>query len=360
MIKPRLYEAGTTDFSNNGIGVLVDAIDCRVKQGLGSSVLEMQYPLSGKMSEYIDTAQIIYAQPEPDAAPQPYSIFRMRKMSKGTVYVYARHICYNLDGKVVLPFSATSLNDALGAIGDSTFPGGLTPFSLSTDRNVLGNFSVSQPMDAWSIIGVMDGSLLERYGGEAVFDHFSLKIVEKRGADRGFTIKYGQNLLTLEQEENIAKCYSGVMAYYNNAAAPANRTLVEAPNAKVSDRFLPVDFTATINDAGGTGVLSLEQAAREYIEKNKIGIPEINLDVQLATLRGSTAYSDVQPLEKICIGDTVQVLFPKMGVTASARIVETNYDCLRDRYDRVVVGNAKQNVADIIARQSKDIKKLKG
>ena len=67
MIVPRLYEAWATDFSQNGIGPLSDAIECRVTQSQGASLLEMKYPVSGRLFEELQSMRIICAQPEPDA-----------------------------------------------------------------------------------------------------------------------------------------------------------------------------------------------------------------------------------------------------------------------------------------------------
>lgn len=361
MIKPRLYECGTTDFSNNGLGVLAEAIDCRVKQGIGSSVLEMLYPLSGRLAEYIEAGKIVCAQPEPDAQPQPYSVYRTKKTSSGKLYIYARHMCYNLDGVVVLPFESGFPGETVEKIKENRFPSHIdNPLTIETNMTGVGNFRFNKPTDAWSIVGQMDGSFLEIFGGEPVFDQFTLKLVSRKGADRGFSIKYGQNLITLEQEENISKCYSGVFAFYGDGTAPLRRAVVRASGQKIPERLLPVDLTETIGAAGGIEALSVSDAARAYLEGHPVSIPEIAIDVQLATLRGSAAYADVQALEKVCIGDTVKVHFPKLSISASSRVVETNYDCLRDRYDRVVVGSAKQSVADMIAQQNREIRRLKG
>ena len=64
-------------------------------------------------------------------------------------------------------------------------------------------------------------------------------------------------------------------------------------------------------------------------------------------------------LEKIGLYDTVHVEFPKMGVSATATVVETVRDVLKDRFSSVVIGNAVKNISDVIVRQSKEIYRIK-
>ena len=47
-----------------------------------------------------------------------------------------------------------------------------------------------------------------------------------------------------------------------------------------------------------------------------------------------------------------------MGVTATAKVVKTTFDVLRDRYSSVEVGSVRSSVADTIAGQAQDIRSL--
>jgi phage minor structural protein len=215
MMLPRLYSAETTDFSDNGLGVLADAIECKVTQGFGSSLLEMKYPTSGRLFGELQSMRIIYAQPEPNANPQPFSIYKMKKLSSGIAVVYARHVCYNLDGFVIVPFGQKTLTNLFSTIEDYVVTGenaDMTEpeknrhkfnFNFEIDSDVIKYFSIEKPTDVWSMIGKNSGSILEKFNKEVVFDHYTVKFVTKRGKDDGASIKYGVNLLSLEQEENF-------------------------------------------------------------------------------------------------------------------------------------------------------------
>ena len=66
---PILFEPNTTDFNNNGIGLLTDVLSCYVTEELnGLFELSMTYPVHGIHYESIVTDAIITAFPTADAS----------------------------------------------------------------------------------------------------------------------------------------------------------------------------------------------------------------------------------------------------------------------------------------------------
>lgn len=366
MILPRLYSAETTDFSNNGLGTISDAIECKVNQGFGSSVLEMKYPTSGKLFAEMQARRIIYAQPGPGKSPQPYSIYKMKKISDGVLYIYARHICYNLDGWIIPPMGSLSLPDALKKISENvkqveSFSGmselqkekNRFNFVFETDSARIGNFSLKVPIDIWSAIGKMPGSLLEVFGTEVEFDGYTVRFLERLGSDRGVSVKYGKNLISLEQEENFSQTYSGIVGYYYNGSEYTLYTAI-APGKHPVARFLPVDLTGKTE-----GILGLPGAATEYVQNHDIGRPLVSLTVKMSAIEAGKTNGEYSELEGVSLGDTVHVYFPLLDVSSSARVSKTVYDCLRGRYDIIEIGSTKKNAADVIENQQRQINRLK-
>lgn len=366
MILPRLYSAETTDFSNNGLGTISDAIDCKVTQGFGSSVLEMKYPTSGKLFSEMQAMRIIYAQPGRGKKPQPYSIYKMKKISDGVLYIYARHICYNLDGWIIPPMGSLSLPDALKKISENvkqveSFFGmselqkkkNRFNFVFETDSARIGNFSLKVPIDIWSAIGKMPGSLLEVFGTEVEFDGYTVRFVERLGSDNGVSVKYGKNLISLEQEENFSQTYSGIVGYYYDGSKYALYTAI-APGKHPVARFLPVDLTERAGSVQG-----LTAAAAAYVQNHDIGHPVVSLTVKMSAIEAGKANGEYGELEGVSLGDTVHVYFPLLDVSSSARVSKTVYDCLRGRYDIIEIGSTKKNAADVIENQQRQINRLK-
>ena len=55
--------------------------------------------------------------------------------------------------------------------------------------------TVLKPSSMRSLLGGVDGSILDVYGGEYEFDKFNVKLWNKRGADRGVALDMVRILL---------------------------------------------------------------------------------------------------------------------------------------------------------------------
>ena len=355
-MKPRLYEAGTQVFDNNGLGSLTDAKECIVKQGFGSMELEMQYPVKGRLFQELTYQRIIQAKPEPTKDPQPFYIYRINAPVGGVAKVYARQVCYKLDGCPVRPFTASTAKDAMAKL--KSYAMTEHPFSFETDVGRNGSFELKAPTATWSVLGGQEGSILDIFHGEYEFDGYTVRLLTRRGADRGVKLRYGKNLQTLEQDANCAGCYTGIVPYWVNAqtgaAVYAEPVLAEG-NFGYS-RILPVEFTTDFEEEPSKAQLT--ERAQKYIKDNDIGVPNVSLKVKFVPLEQTEELKHLALLERVEFGDTVHVFFPELAVDASARIVETAYDCLRGRYKEVTVGKVKQTLASLIVNQQKQIEKI--
>lgn len=355
-MKPRLYEAGTQTFVNNGMGSLIDAKECLVKQAFGSMELEMQYPVKGRLFKELTYQRIILAKPEPTKDPQPFYIYRMTAPMSGVVKVYAKQVCYKLDGCPVRPFTASTAPEAMEKLKSNAMTE--HPFTFETDVGTNGSFALKTPAATWSILGGQEGSILDVFHGEYDFDGYTVRLLTRRGADRGVNLRYGKNLQTLEQDANCAGCFTGVVPYWvdtqTESAVYAEPVLAEG-NFGYS-RVLPVDFTRDFESKPTTA--QLEERASKYIEDNDIGVPDVSLKVKFVPLEQTEELKHLALLERVEFGDTVHVYFPELSIDVAARIVETTFDCLRDRYKEVTIGKAKQTLADLIVNQKKQVEKI--
>ena len=357
-MRPRLYPADTLDFaSSNGVGILSDAISCRVLSGMGSEELELQYPAAGLHFSALAMRGIIAAKPDPVRAAQPYRIYKITKPMAGVVTVYARHIVYDLMGVPAKPFTASNATLALEGLKANAAVD--NPFQFYTDKSTVGSFSVAAPTAIWSLLGGMAGSILDVFGGEYEFDGLAVKLLGRRGADRGVSIRYGKNLTSLEQNENCANCYTGIMPYWVDMETGAVVTLPEgvlyAPGDYGYTRILPLDLSQEF--AAAPSEDALRTRAEQYMEDNRIGEPTVSWKVEFVQLEQTEEYRGQALLERVQMGDTVHVEFPAMGVSAPARAVAADYDCLRDRYNSVTLGSVRQSLSSTIVEQQKEIAK---
>ena len=354
-MKPILYPDTEMAFSTNGIGILSDAASCYVETELnGIYELEMQYPVKGIHFHEIGQRSIILAKPDPFSRTQPFRVYRTTKPMGGLVKVYARHNAYDLMGIPVAPFAAHSAAAALQGLRENAVT--TCPFTFSTDKTTQAAMTVSVPTAIWSQLGGIEGSVLDVYGGEYEFDRWNVILHNKRGENRGVSIRYGKNLTSLEQDENCANCYTGVYPYWvspEGELVQLEEKVVNAEGNFTYEKILPLDFSQEWEEAP-TGE-QLHARAQRYIRENEIGVPTVSWEVGFVQLEQTEEYKGKAILEQVRLGDTVSVIFPEMGVNTSARAVKTRYNVLLDRYESVTLGSVKANIADTIVDNSTKI-----
>lgn len=355
-MKPILYDADRTSFPagvDNGLGVLADAMSCKVTQELnGQYELELHYPVEGIHYGEIALRAILRATVGPDGKLQPFRVYRIVPGMNGTAAIYARHIAYDLGGYVVSPFTAADAPSAVAAIKIHAMPTGF-PFALTTDKTTVATMAVTVPSSAWGLLGGQQGSLLDVYGGEYEFDEWAVRLLTRRGADRGVSVRYGKNLTDLTQDASCANCYTGVVPYWRGNDVTVTAAPVYAEGDFGYTRLMPLDLSSSFEQQPTQA--QLQAAAASYIKQNRLGVPAVSWDVKLALLAQSSGYEDVALLEQIYLGDTVGVYFHRLGVDAKARVNKIVWDCLLERYDSVALGSVKANIAATIAGQQKEI-----
>lgn len=352
----RLYEANETEFNHNGFGVLSDAADAEVtEERNGAFELTIQYPSGGWLFSELKNRRIIYCPAYPGGTPQPFRIYRITKPMGGLVTVYAEHISYDLSGVMLSRFSAGSAAEAFAKLPQ--YAVGNNPFTFFTDKSTQAVFQVTVPASIRSKLGGSEGSLLDVYGGEYVFDGFTVKLLNERGQNRGVSIRYGKNLTDLTQEENIQSVYTGVYPYWAK-----EEDYFELPEKTVNaegdfgfTRLMPLDLSSEFEEKPSAE--QLRAKAQEYMKVNKIGVPKVSLTVSFFPLEQSEEYKDLALLETVYLCDTVNVEFSALGVSATAKVVKTVYDVLRKRYRSIELGDAKSNIADTIVKQEQEIQK---
>ena len=356
MSYPRYYD-GTTGLQGNGVGVLRDCISCTVtEERNGAFELEMVYPITGQHYSSIKLRGLIKAKPNPYSVEQLFRVYEISRPINGQVTIYAQHISYDLSGVPVSPCTGDRASTALAALAQAAAVD--MPFTLWTDLNTAADFAVSEPSSLRKMLGGVDGSILDVYGGEYEWDNYTVKLHSHRGSDRGVTIRYGKNLVDLKQEESCAEVYTGVYPYVKNS----DDTLLQLPEKVVYaegnydyKRILTLDLSDKFDDEDNPATeAGLREAAKEYMSANSIGTPTVSLTVSFAQLEQTEEYKGMALLERVGLCDTVHVIFAKLGVTADAKCIKTAYNVLLGRYDSVELGDARSTLADTVANIGRD------
>lgn len=354
-----LYEQNEKNFTTAGLCTLPDATSCVVtEERNGAYELEMQYPINGIAYSSITARRIIFCRPNPYEREQPFRIYKISKPINGIVTVYAQHISYDLKGIPLSPFTAENILTALQ--GFTTYAVGDQPFTFTTDKTTTANFAVTVPSSARSMLGGTDGSLLDVYGGEYVFDRYIVALKAARGENHGVEIRYGKNLTDVTQEENISKVATGVYPYWKSMTDDTLVMLPEktlaAPGTYTFSHVVPLDLSTEWDEAPTEA--QLRARAQKYMEDNAIGVPQVSLSVSFQPLADTVEYKDLAPLEEVRLCDTLTVIYPELGVSATAKVIRCVYNVLLGRYDKIDIGDARTTLADTIAGQGDAISNL--
>ena len=359
MSYPILYSATETEFDHNGLGILGDCASCEVtEEANGIFELAMQYPMDGIHFENITDRVIIKAKADQFREPQLFRVYAISKPMSGIVTVLAEHISYDLSGIPVKPFSADSVALALSGLkSNAVVP---CPFNFWTDKATSANFTVPTPASIRSRLGGVSGSILDVYGGEYEFDNYTVKLHNNRGLNRGVSIRYGKNLTDIKQEQNCSSVATGVYPYW---VSPENGELVELPekiiNAPGTYNFVKirtVDFSQSFENKPTEE--QLRKKTESYIKNNDIGVPKVSMTVSFAQLEQTEEYKHLKLLERVALFDRVNVEFPALRVSATAKAVKLVYDVLADRVKSVTLGSVRANIADTIVQQQQEIAQL--
>ena len=209
----------STTLTGNGLGRLSDAISCIVTHEInGMYELAMTYPITGVHFDELANDRVIWADADTYTRMQGFRIYRITRPLNGIVTVYARHICYDMSGYVCQPMNQSTLTNALANLASNCVPSPC-PFTFTSPRTVASPYKTATPMSLWQMMGGVQGSLLDVYGGEWDFDNHTATLRTKLGQDRNVSIRYGKNMTELEQDATIEKQYGGIFPYWYNEEA---------------------------------------------------------------------------------------------------------------------------------------------
>lgn len=355
-MKPVLFAPSATTFTTNGLGTLTDCISCSVKEERnGEYELEMAYPVSGQHFSDIEISGIICAEPARGRTRQPFRIYKITRPINGKVKICAQHISYQLTHIPVFPFSAQSLDHALdGFLTNAAQP---CPFTFTADFTSSASYAMSTPASIRSMLGGTRGSIIDVYGGEWEFDGYSCILHRARGENRGVTLRYGKNITDINQETNIQNTYTGIVAYWKSTESDVsvNGTLVQSPTS--ANFPYPRSIVMDVSDKfdNQPTVAQLNAYAAAYIERNGIGVPAVSIKVNFVDLSRTMEYAEIAPLEQVFLCDTVTVIFEKLGISTTAKVVSTTYDVLAERYTEIEIGSKRTTLATTIEDQLESI-----
>lgn len=358
-MKPILYSTLETEFTSAGIAILSDCIECIVTEELGGVYeLSMVYPVDGRHFDLIEEGKIIGASHDDNGDVQPFEIYKSSLPIDGKVTYSAHHISYRLNTAVYIPqvtAIATDLEEAFEYIKEYAVD--VENFTFETDitpSEEYQDYAFREVVPVRKLFTDSPSMLDSFGGGEVTYDKYKVVVQGRRGRDTGIQIRYGKNLTDLNQDVDISEMYNAVAPFYS-LQAEQNILLPEGYVAHGSPevlRIVPLDLTNEFNKKPSE--VSLRNKAIEKLEASFAWVENKSITVSFAALWQTAEYEQYAELQKVVLGDSVSVYYPKFNVIANnQRVVKTEYDTLRERYTEITLNELPATLWDTNAEQIK-------
>lgn len=342
---PILYDKDEVSFTSNGMGRLRDCISCVVtEERNGIFECDFEYPVTGAHYDLIQCGRIIAVQHDENGDIQPFDIVSYSKPIDGIVSFHATHISYRQSFLVAKTSSCDSLLDAFTILYAAEPQ---NPFHYWSDITSTGFLACADgtPRSVRQILGGVEGSILDTYGGEYKWDKWQVMLYDARGVARDFTIRYGVNMLDYSDELDYSESFTSVMPYWTdgNQFVVGNRVDSGMPSYTGRDECVPLDVSDKFESKP-------TKAQVESMASSMIGdayLPQQTVTVEFARLQ-DLGYKDLENLYKCNLCDTVNVVFPRYGMQGNFKIVKTVWDVLQDRYESMELGSLSTTLSEAL------------
>lgn len=352
---PILYEQGETAFMSNGICRLYGAISVAVSEERnGRYECDFEYPVSGENFDQIQCGRIIYTTHDDTLIPQPFDIVSYSKPINGIVTFHAVHVSYRTSGIIAQAQNINSLADAFRAMVETAQPSDEMQFTFNADFESTGYMAAFDniPRSIRQLLGGIDGSVLDTYGGEYEFDRFNIILHSARGVMRDFSIRYGVNMLDFTDDTDYQGVYTSCLPYWKGADDTGAEVVVfgqrvDSGVASYNGRNIcaALDLSDKFEEPPTTA--QLESMAQTYMNSNQTYMPHQSIKVDFVRLQ-DMGFEGLDNLLQCNLCDTIRVEFPDYSMSGVFKIVKTVWDALEERYTAMELGTLSVSLADAL------------
>lgn len=350
---PILYEKDETQFTSNGLGRLRDCISCEVtEERNGIYECSFEYPVDGAHFSEITPGRIIKVTHDETGEAEPFDIVGASKPIDGLVTFHAVHVSYRQLYLTAYGKNINSLEQAFSMLRNAQ-PS--NPFEYSADFESTAFMAAADgvPRSVRQMLGGVQGSVLDAYGGEFEFTGFSVILHRQRGTHRDFTVRYGVNLLDYTEEVDYSGCYSSCIPYWtgqddsgNDVTVVAGRTEYGGETYNGRDDCIPLDLTDKFETKPTTA--QLQEMARTVMHLKQPTLPGQNIKVDFIRLQDMPEYEQFAGLMECNLCDTINVVFPRYDMQGEFKIVRTVWDVLAERYVEMELGALQTSLAEAL------------
>lgn len=384
---PILYEKDETAFASNGLGRLRDIIEAKVVEER-NGVYELDFSIPVTSEDYKDiqigrivgvthadalSSELIVSGKLTDEADdvltdengkaltiskerrvydydiQPFDIVSFTRPIDGVVTFHCTHISYRQSYLTVTGSNINSLSAAFTLLGTAQ-PN--NPFTYETDKVSSGYLASADgvPKTVRSMLGGVEGSILDAYGGEYEWDKFRVILHSARGQLRNFSIRYGVNMLDYNEEYDSSGTYSSCVPYWTDGTTTVVGDRQDSGGSTATGRgeCVPLDVSDKFDSSEGTPTKAqVEQMGLSVMTALNPMLPVQTIKVEFVRLQ-DMGYENLENLLQCGLCDTINVVFPFYNTSAQFKIVKTVWNVLENRYESMELGDLSVTLAEAL------------
>lgn len=370
----QVYARGNENFDSNGDMTLLPTT-CELSTEInGAWELTMSHPIDKEGRwEYLEEEAVISAPTFRD----DHQLFRIDKCVKTdtTVEITAYPIFFDsADDCILMDTRPTdrSGQDALDIMMEGS------RYSGQSDITTGGTayFIRRNLMDA--INGENEPTFVRVWGGEILYDNFTVIINERIGGNYGVEIRYGKNMDGLSYTVNMSDVVTRIIPVaYNGRMMSGNAPWVDSPNinkyAKKYIREVKFDDVKLYEDVRGETEENEDTICRTQEELDSVlkerceemydsgaDTPDVTIEVNMIDLSQTDQYKDFQGLVTVSLGDTVRCINSKLGIASNARVIRLTWDCITNRSAGMTLGDYEYNYFSELTSSLEAVKQIVG
>ena len=344
---PILYNKTETAFSSNGLGRLRDCISCVVtEERNGIYECDFEYPITGAHYNEITLGRIVGVTHDDTDDIQPFDIVSYSRPINGIVTFHCVHISYRQSYLTATGTNINSLADAFTLL-ETAEPD--NPFTYWTDKDSTGYMASADgtPRTVRQMLGGVEGSILDAYGGEYEWDKFLVKLHSSRGQLRNFSIRYGVNMLDYKEDFDSQGTYSSCIPYWTDGETKVVGDRQDSPTATITGRGECVPMDVSDKFESQPTKAEVEAMGLSMLTSKNTALPTQNIHVEFVRLQ-DLGYENLSSLMQCKLCDTIKVVFPDYNATGQFKIVKTVWNVLTDRFDSMELGDLSTTLSQAL------------
>ena len=364
-----IYKPDNTDYEHNGDITLLPSAATTHAILNGAWTEELTHPIDSEGRWKYITEEAVIKMPSFNG-DQLYRIKEVSKQDSGVtatmepIFYDAMNDCFLEDVRPTGKNGQDALDIMLAP--NSKYSGQSDITRASTAYYQYVNF-----MEALN--GDIDQSFINRWGGEILFNNFTVIVNERVGADNGVELRYGKNIPQdgMNYEVDIRDVVTRIYPKAYNGRTMTGNGHVDSPliesyptvktvtmtfeNVKLAEDLQgdPEDTDIVCGTQEELDAALIAQCQSQY--EAGIDKPVVTINADMVLLQNTEQYKDVEMLESVSLGDTVHCINNHLGITTDARVIELEYDSIRKKVTAVTIGEFGYQYFDGITSSSQKI-----